>query len=1367
MADDEHWLKRNANTLITLFLIFVLAMFLRSFWAYGAAMPDRLYSGGSDSYYYEAILRYNYLTGHQLVQDPRLAYPIGLTNPRPPMFNYWSYLTGYVISPLFPDPWSAITYSFIESTAIFGALTIFPTYAIVKEAFNDRRAGLIAAFLLAVAPGAIGGSVASDGDHDSFVLFFVVVAFFFYLKSLVNLPEKRWVESWRKPSSVKSGLLRFFQESRTSVLYSLMAGLSVGAVALAWQGWAYAPVILLVYFVFQLFFLRIKNKDTMGLTITFGLMLGLALVISAPWYVEMNQVKTWFDVPTYLFAAAMALGILFTVTRDYPWSLVVPTVLGFASVALGVGVLVNPALANAFVSGAGYFVQTKLYSTIAEAQAPPLSQIILSFGIGTYFLSWLVLGYLLWQFVSGKRTQTAYLFFVVWTVAAIFMAQSAARFIFNAAPAFAASAGFGIAYLLVKRFDFDTLKRTYLSTAGGSRRAAIRKAVKPRHVAGALVIVFLLIVPNVWFAVDAAIPYEEKAAYDRQILDLTPSFLRPPDYASLTSGGSSFYLGAFGYSLPQPSEYYPSAWAWFATQDNQTPENLRPAYLSWWDYGFEAVDRGDHPTVADNFQNGYQLAGNFIAAQNESIAIALLSTRLIEGDFWAHGQSFSPAVASALAHFGISSQALLEAFRNPSGLVATVQANPQIYGYYDPVLEPANALYIYAQQLLSSRLDTNGQADLYRAIREATGDSIRYFAVDSRLFPSSASNTGIFYAPMKLSDRRIAVGRDGRIIPIDFFRIYVTVNGNKVALEKLGPYDRPDSTTGTIEYQKGFYDSFFYRTYVGFAPSEVGAQNDGIPGISGTTAQSLVPLPGWGLSHWRVVYRTAYYNPYTDSGNHSSAWRAVNYEDALSLQKNISAGKAAGVVDLSTSAVVSQGVIFVKYYDDAYVNGTVTLPGGVPAPGLRVTVSDELGVPHYNTTTDAQGRYSVLVPAGQITITVSAGKIDPRTWIGATVLKTATITVTDDMAMRKPQGDGWLLTRDFVLTTGGLTGQVFRDVNGNKVYDAGTDLPMAGATVKVENPDLHLTNTTTTDAKGIYALQDVPSGTTYYNVTWSGRTIALPSSSLTAGDNEEPLAVPTFSISGRVRDEGGAGIAGANVSVLDGTNGTTLRASTDSSGNYSVTGLLAGNFTVSASSADLVSQPMVARMGPSRTTFNLTAYPSGTLTGTTYVGGNIQAYATMVFTNFANRSLVASVTSDATAHYRVVLPEGRYAVTGRSYLGQNLYAALATVDVTRSATTAYDAFFRDAVEVRGKAYVGPLANGTQGGGHRDPIPERGPVPGPHEQHRRVPRVPPDRDVRPPSDPRGRRVLEPPHVRRVHGAEHPAGDPPAVPGHRLP
>src|SRR3989442_5591717 len=167
--------------------------------------------------------------------------------------------------------------------------------------------------------------------------------------------------------------------------------------------------------------------------------------------------------------------------------------------------------------------------------------------------------------------------------------------------------------------DLATMRRTYRSLAPGSWRNAVRKSVKPRHILAVLGIVFLVLLPNVWWAVDASIPFDLKSQYDAQVASLLPSFLRSPGYNPRS--GAPFYFGAFGYSVPKATDYYPAAWQWFATQDTNTPPELRPAYLSWWDYGFEAVDRGAHPTVADNFQDGVAIAGQFITAQNETAGI--------------------------------------------------------------------------------------------------------------------------------------------------------------------------------------------------------------------------------------------------------------------------------------------------------------------------------------------------------------------------------------------------------------------------------------------------------------------------------------------------------------------------------------------------------------------------------------------------------------------------------------------------------------------------------------------------------------------------------------------------------------------------
>ena len=337
------------------------------------------------------------------------------------------------------DSWFYMVWMLNMNAAIFGVLSIIPTYLSGKEAFG-KRAGILAALLLAVSAASLSRSHATIAVHDSWTLFFVICAFYFYLRALKTLTRRRWVDNWFQRSSVQTGLKTFFQENRKSVLYAFLAGLSVGVTALSWQGWAYVPVILTLIFLVEVLLDRIRNQDAMGVTILFMIILATPLLISFPWYAVRNLIHVWWDVPFYLFLVAAALGVVFTVTRDYPWTLVIPGTFLAGGVGLLVGFTVNPALLYAFYSGAGYFVKTKVYSTIAEAQEPGMSELILSFGMFTFGIGLMAAGWMIWQI--PKRNNPAFTMLVLWTFGALFMAMAAARFIFNAAPVMALATGY-------------------------------------------------------------------------------------------------------------------------------------------------------------------------------------------------------------------------------------------------------------------------------------------------------------------------------------------------------------------------------------------------------------------------------------------------------------------------------------------------------------------------------------------------------------------------------------------------------------------------------------------------------------------------------------------------------------------------------------------------------------------------------------------------------------------------------------------------------------------------------------------------------------------------------------------------------------
>lgn len=1281
--EARSWFKKNWSTILVLTLIFLLALFLRSYFAFDLALETGfVVSGGSDSYYHKRVIDYVVDTGHHLVGEPLLAYPFGSqASGRPPLFDWSVAVSGIGLSPLFGDVDVSIWYSFIFSTAIWGSLTIFPLYFLTKGAFG-RRTGLLAAFLLAVMPAHIQRSPLTNGDHDAYVLFFVVATFFFFMRALGTLKEKKWISKWFKPSEVVRGLSDFFKSNRKPVLYSFMSGISLAAIALAWKGFGYAVVILLLYFLFQILLNRFRGADSTGVLICFAITVGIALLLSFPWYLQFFKTGD-FSTPAYMFIGGLLFGIIFVVTRDYPWSLVLPSV--FAAFGLGIFLLVlyAPTMVSTFLGGAGYFIRTKAYETIAEAQPPTFSQQAMSFGALTYFLA--LVG-LTWAAIQlPKRLKPDYLFIIVWTGAAIFMALSAARFIFNGGPAFAAASAW-IVVIVVEKLDFRSAKKVYDSLSG-SKLHALRRSIKLRHVAGALFVVFLVVLPNVWYGVDASIPFEDKRRLDEQIYEATPFFMKPEGYSP------PWFLGAFGYSLPLKNRYWPAAWSWLQQQDGDIlPYKDRPAFLGWWDYGFEAVQEGKHPTVADNFLHGYQTAGNFIAAQDENTAISYLSIQLLQGDYRANGRQFSQTTRAILERYGFNPDEIETVMRYPTIYIDEILRDPDRFGPRDDSIQPQNALLIYLKQLLIERLDTDEQAGMYHDLRIATGKSIRYFAVDSRMFPFSGRNPGIFYAPIKLSDHRIKDYKVRPDVPIDFFDLNcIDEEGVRHNCDEVTP--AMGVANFEIIYKDMFWNSMFYRAYVGYSAQDLGETKEGIPGLSGEYADSP-PLHGWNLKHFRLVYRTAYYNPYPpdEYQNHTEAWTALNLEDALRYQQEIQAGMRQGVVDPSPRSGLVSGVIFLKYYDGAIVTGTLTVDGETPLSGARITVRDEFGVPHYVSYTDEEGRYQVLVPFGEIDIIASTGTMNNMTMVGETTLNSTTILVSDDQAMRIPNdmdGDGVLdyyIAEDIVVEGGGLSGSIYIDLNENSILEshepriAFSELVFTHVSTKEEIR-------TTADDIGHYKISGAFPGDYALTIVKSERSIGPIDVNVTAGETKlRNIPLKPASAAGLVKYEDGSPAEGATLVLLDEFNSTEMQQISGLNGVYEFTSLLPGNFTLTATKGDHRSLPLrfkILEEGDRRVR-NITLLPTGEVVGRSREVGNAISNVAVLFRSLKHQTFDVFVRTDEGGFYSVDLPEGKYLVYALHDLEGQKLVHMKGLTVQRNETHFYDIDLEEAYRVSGK-----------------------------------------------------------------------------------
>ena len=79
----------------------------------------------------------------------------------------------------------------------------------------------------------------------------------------------------------------------------------------------------------------------------------------------------------------------------------------------------------------------------------------------------------------------------------------------------------------------------------------------------------------------------------------------------------------------------------------------KPAFVSWWDYGFQALNTGQHPSVSDNFQTGIPASGNMLLARSQTDLVAMFTQHLAVGDITYNvgktgEKEFTPAFESAL-----------------------------------------------------------------------------------------------------------------------------------------------------------------------------------------------------------------------------------------------------------------------------------------------------------------------------------------------------------------------------------------------------------------------------------------------------------------------------------------------------------------------------------------------------------------------------------------------------------------------------------------------------------------------------------------------------------------------------------------------
>jgi len=1077
----------------SLLVILVLSyLFIANYFAWSATFVGGMqnFSGGSDPYYNFKSITYFITTKHWMVYDTSINYPVGTFNPRNPFFHILLVYVGVLGSPFY-NMTTITEFSFLEFDAVFGALLIIPVYLMTKEVFG-RKAGMLGAVLYTLMPSNFSSGILSDGRMHTPELFFAFFVIYFFIKATKSY-KKGQIFSSLSIFHIKaraSEVRTYMQRNRVGNIYTMLSAASLGALMLSWQGYAYIEAIIAIYIIVQLVFNLLMKKPTGYITVLSLLFFILPFAMSYYYYLGVHEVSPWFVDGFYIAVLAVGFSIIVNLIGRRPWIITVPSILILAVAGIFAFYLVAPATLSSILAGEGYFIKTRVYQTIAEAAAPQLGQYISGFGIGQFLLG--VSGVILIVYLYFKSKKEYLLLFMVFAIVSIYMSFVAARFNITAAPAYAAMGGAVLARFADMAGTSKIRHRTPMESL--NVRKSLKGNISFSSFTVVLAVVILLIIPSGFGVLNAAVPANSAGPVNQEIYNSMPSFLKP--LVNYSSANDQF-VGTYGFGITNQSTPLNQAFKWLSTQDTNVPLIDRPAFVSWWDYGFQEVVEGQHPTVADDFQQGYQVAGQVLLAQNQSQVVSLFIARVLEGAYLNNSNNIPSNVYQTLVNcLGPTGASFLAGdIKNPGNYVSIVLNNPSIYGKYISQLTSANAQFAVFSGYLPAHYSISVINNLYTLLIAETGYNIKYVGVDHSLFPVSGLNPGIFYAPEYLTDG-LSYAYQGEIVPYPYYQIYA-VTANKTYQLNQTP-TTAIVTNYQIIYNPAFYNTSIYRFTVGYPPSAVGSIG-GIPGL--TVNQTTAPvMPAWNMSNFELVYAGVPWNPYKDYQNHSAAWTVVPIQTAYKYQKE---GYGTTILLPTLSSIQAEFDPIVAYYPGAIIQGRVTTSSGAPVAGAHVTLFDQYGIPHDLVKTNSQGYYNLTAIPGNDSIYVTTGALNQQYLIGSTLLNNTTITITNAQADRNVPAvssgglPGYIISKNFAAASGGVRGSI------NYVYQVTKNTTEKAA---VNNGVLTFTNTTSGQTysvsitSGNYSLSNVPPET--YNITLTaGSNVYRDFSSVTISSN--------------------------------------------------------------------------------------------------------------------------------------------------------------------------------------------------------------------------------------------------------------------------
>ena len=717
------------------------------------------------------------------------------------------------------------------------------------------------------------------------------------------------------------------EPSRKSILVNAaIAGIFLLLSALTWNGFRIVIVLLVVAMVIQIVVDRFRGKDFTNVLLGYAIVIALGGIVSAAYYIPAGLWNAVFSGPFLIAVIALVLSFAFLALRAKPWVVTIPALVVVFVAICAVMAFTAPDMLNDFIYGNSIY-SSSIMKSLASSHVS-MSNVSSYYGWLTMWLPICFAIYSTYVYLRKDRSATQ-LFITVWMFVMFFSVWTTSA---NAAVVGSVFA-VGSAVVLVRVIQAADLRAWWTSMRTAGFPGLFKKMIKPLPFVSVIATAFLIVAPNVSFAVDAGISTNSDADY--------------------------YFTGNTSYTI-KTGDAYPAEKVW----NHYADLDKNGALASWIDYSYDAVNHGGFDSVTDTIGGGTTAIAQMLLAKGSAGTTAASLMRIV----MAHNvDDFASAFSG---HSDVYSK-IVSYVKDPSTAAAAIDADPATYGKVKADITDENAVYLASIEAMTSSMSTADIMKAYESVCSTSGDKIGYYMVDGSLLPLQY-NDGDYFSTLA------------------YFADYKTDSYG--AASQFFSYN---TYYGYTTYTNAIYETFLWKAMIGPSATEAGysssysylvalASSDG-------SKSSAMAIPGYGLAGYTVGFWQVKYNADSTATASSDGWVYMNGYEAIAKQK-----ADGGVINYLSSIVVLEYTGASQSYsaiNGTVTADSKTVDGAT----VSVYSYDETYGKYilYSQAKTLNGNYDIFVPSGDYTLTVSVGGVDLQSYKAGAIPEDIKIDTTD------------------------------------------------------------------------------------------------------------------------------------------------------------------------------------------------------------------------------------------------------------------------------------------------------------------------------------------------------------------------------------